>query len=153
MRSTTPQVELIAQLNDLAPDGTVTTAVPGFEVDGDLAGTLRAIDPVKSWYDGSGTLISPHHTYSQASETLVPLGRPQRYDIELHPRVWSLAPGHRLQVVLSSQSNRLVPTLPQTQALAGGMYSFVARDSWLAAPLLPSNAFPATADPTEAGLR
>ncbi|MCW2672631.1 MAG: peptidase [Frankiales bacterium] len=152
LRSTTPQVELIAQLNDLAPDGTVTTAVPGFEVDGDLAGSLRAVDPSKSWYDGSGTLVSPHHTYSHADESVVPTGRPRRYDIELHPRVWTLAPGHRLQVVLSSQSNRLVPTLPQTQALAGGSYSFAARDSWLAVPILPRNAFPATVDPTKAGL-
>jgi putative CocE/NonD family hydrolase len=153
LRSTTPQVELIAQLNEVAPDGTVTTAVPGFEVDGDLAGTLRAVDSTKSWYDASGTLISPYHSYSQASESIVPVGRAQRYDIELHPRVWSLPPGHRLQVVLSTQSNRLVPTLPQLQALAGGSYSLVARDSWLSVPVLPLQAFPATLDPTKAGLR
>ncbi|MDX6216344.1 MAG: uncharacterized protein QOG99_1928, partial [Frankiales bacterium] len=136
MRSTTPQVELIAQLNDVAPDGTVTTAVPGFEVDGDLAGTLRVVDPGKSWYDTAGTLLSPYHPYSRASERTVPVGTPQRYDIELHPRVWSLAPGHRLQLVLSSQSNRLVPTLPQLRALAGGTYAFVAGESWLTVPVL-----------------
>ncbi|MCU1621503.1 MAG: peptidase [Frankiales bacterium] len=153
MRSTTPQVELIAQLNDVAPDGTVTTAVPGFEVDGDLAGTLRAVDPGKSWYGAAGTLISPHHPYSRASERTVPIGTPQRYDLELHPRVWSLAPGHRLQLVLSSQSNRLVPTLPQLRALAGGTYSFVAGQSWLTVPVLPPHAFPVTADPTTTGLR
>jgi putative CocE/NonD family hydrolase len=153
LRSTTPQVELIAQLNDVAPDGTVTTAVPGFEVDGDLAGTLRAVDPAKSWYDASGALVSPYHPYSRASEASVPVGRVQRYDIELHPRVWTLAPGHRLQVVLSTQSNRLVPTVPQLQALAGGSYSLVARDSWLSVPVLPLRAFPAAPDPTKVGLR
>jgi predicted acyl esterase len=152
-RSTTTQLELIAQLNDVAPDGTVTTAVPGFEVDGDLAGTLRAVDPARSWYDAAGTLISPYHPYTRASERVVPVGTAQRYDVELHPRVWSLAPGHRLQLVLSSQSNRLVPTAPQLQALAGGTYSFTARDSWLSVPVLPLHAFPRTADPTSTGLR
>jgi putative CocE/NonD family hydrolase len=153
VRSTTAQVELIAQLNDVAPDGTTTTAVPGFEVDGDLAGTLRAVDWAKSWYDAAGTLLSPHHPYTRASERLVPVGRAQRYDIELHPRVWSLAPGHRLQVVLSTQSNRLVPTQPQLRALAGGTYSLVARDSWLSVPVLPLHVFPVIADPTKSGLR
>ncbi|MDQ1694956.1 MAG: uncharacterized protein QOJ03_309 [Frankiaceae bacterium] len=153
LRSTTPQVELIAQLNDVAPDGTVTTAVPGFEVDGDLAGTLRAVDRARSWYDASGALISPYHPYSRASERLVPVGRVRRYDIELHPRAWSLAPGHRLQVVLSTQSNRVVPSLPQLRALAGGSYAIVARDSWLAVPVLPLHAFPAAPDPTKVGLR
>jgi putative CocE/NonD family hydrolase len=153
MRSTTPQVELIAQLNDVAPDGTVTTAVPGFEVDGDLAGTLRAVDPGKSWYDATGALVSPYHPYSRASERTVPVGKIQRYDIELHPRVWSLPPGHRLQLVLSSQSNRLVPTVPQVRALAGGTYSFVAGLSWLTVPVLPPHAFPVAPDPTTTGLR
>ncbi|MCW2755717.1 MAG: peptidase, partial [Marmoricola sp.] len=129
------------------------TAVPGFEVDGDLAGSLRAIDEAKSWYDDGGTLISPWHPLSRASEKVVPVGEVQRYDIELHPRVWTLQPGHRLQVVLSTQSNRLVPTLPQLAALAGGTYSLVARDSWLSVPVLPLHAFPATPDPTRSGLR
>ncbi len=153
LRSTTPQVELVAQLDDLAPDGTVTTAVPGFEVDGDLAGTLRAVDPARSWYDASGSLVSPFHPYSLGSERAVPVGQVQRYDLELHPRVWSLAPGHRLQLVLSTQSNRLVPTLPELRGLAGGSYAIVPRDSWLTVPVLPPHAFPAVTDPTTAGLR
>ena len=131
----------------------MTTAVPGFEVDGDLAGTLRAVDPAKSWYDAAGALISPYHPYSRASERIVAVDRVQRYDIELHPRVWTLPQGHRLQVVLSTQSNRLVPTGPQLQGLAGGSYSLVARDSWLSVPVLPLHAFPAASDPTKVGLR
>jgi hypothetical protein len=153
LRSTTPQVELIAQLDDVAPDGTTVSAVPGFEVDGDLAGTLRAVDPSKSWYDADGTLVSPYHPYTRDSESTVPVGAVQRYDIELHPRVWSLPPGHRLQVVLSTQSNRLVPTAPQLRALAGGTYSLVAGGSWLSVPVLPLHAFAGTPDPTAAGLR
>jgi predicted acyl esterase len=153
LRSTTSQVELIAQLNDVGPDGTVTTAVPGFEVDGDLAGSLRAVDPGKSWYDDSRALVSPYHPYSRASERVVPVGTVQRYDVELHPRVWSLAPGHRLQVVLSTQSDRLVPTAPQLRALAGGTYSVVLRDSFLNVPVLPFHAFPPLGDPTRTGLR
>jgi hypothetical protein len=56
-------------------------------------------------------------------------------------------------VVLSTQSNRLVPSVTQLQALAGGSYSLVARDSWLTVPVLPWHAFPAIGDPTKGGLR
>jgi hypothetical protein len=51
LSSTTPQVELVATLNDIAPDGTATAVVPGFEVDGDLIGSLRAVDASRrAWH-------------------------------------------------------------------------------------------------------
>lgn len=60
--------QLVATLQDVAPDGTVTTVVPALEVDGALMASHRAIDRQRSWYDDEGRLIYPHHPFTQAAE-------------------------------------------------------------------------------------
>jgi hypothetical protein len=133
--------------------GTVTTAVPGFEVDSDLIGSLRAIDPNRSWYDDSGAVISPWHPYTKTSEKPVPVGALQTYQLELHPRLRSVRPAHRLQVVLTTQSDRLILNAPQLSGLVGGRYTVLAGRSWINLPILAPDAFSATVDPHAVGLR
>jgi hypothetical protein len=154
-RSNRPDVQLIATLNDVAPDGTVKTAVPGFEVDGILLGSQRAVDPSRSWHDSHGRLTAPYHPFSVASARAVPTGSFQGYDIELRPRLWSVQPGHRLQVVLTTEYREITPSAPQHAVLAGGLYDIGyggSTASYLNLPLLPLDVFPAAGDPTKVGL-
>jgi predicted acyl esterase len=153
--STTSDVELVATLNDVAPDGSTSTTVPGLEVDGALIGSQRSIDPSRTWTDSRGQPTAPYHAYSTVTEQPVPTGALVRYDIQLHPRLWALQPGHRLQLVLTSQNPLLYPTAPQLAGLAGGSYSLQrggASASFLNLPLLPLSAFSSAGDPTKTGL-
>jgi predicted acyl esterase len=154
-RSNRPEVQLIATLNDVAPDGTVTTAVPGFEVDGILLGSQRKVDASRSWHDSRGRLTAPYHPFSAAAARVVPTGAFQDYDIELRPRLWSVQPGHSLRVVLTTQYREITPSAPQVAALAGGVYDIGyggSTASYIDLPLLALNVFPTAGDPTTAGL-
>ena len=154
--STTRDVELVATLNDVAPDGTVQPLpMQAVFADGALIGSARAVDQTRSWYDGSGRPIAPYHSFATTDERPVPVGTPVRYDIEMHPRILDLEPGHRLQLVIQSQSPVLFPTTAQLPNLAGGSY-LINQGGQLASyvnlPLLPRGTFPNGQDPTKAGL-
>ncbi|MDX6200152.1 MAG: uncharacterized protein QOJ79_3303 [Actinomycetota bacterium] len=154
-RSNRADVMLIATLSDVAPDGTVTTAVPGFEVDGILLGSQRKVDPSRSWHDSSGRLTAPYHPFSINTSKAVPTGTFQSYDIELRPRLWSVQPGHSLRVVLTTQYREITPSAPQVASLAGGVYDIGYggdTTSYLNLPLLPLDVFPPAGDPTKVGL-
>jgi hypothetical protein len=153
--SSSPDVELAATLNDVAPDGTASTAVPLAEVDGALDGAQRAEIPRRNWTDSQGRVILPDHPFTSTSQAAVPTGQVKRYDIEMLPRMWSVQPGHELQLVLSSQSAILQPTIPQLANLAGGSYTIGyggPSASYLNLPLLPLNAFAPGPDPAAVGL-
>ncbi|MEY2475352.1 MAG: uncharacterized protein QOG87_667, partial [Actinomycetota bacterium] len=153
--STAPDVELVATLNDVAPDGTVSTALPGLEVDGAVLGTQRAVDPDRSWYGRDGEVIVPYHPYATSSAQAVPIGELVTYHIELHPRMWVVEPGHRIQLVIASQDRLLAPTQPQLARLAGGVYQ-VGRGgqtaSALHVPLVARDTFGPAGDPAVSGL-
>ena len=153
--STAPQVQLVATLNDVAPDGTATAVHNGVVADGALIGSARKLDTHKSWYDNEGRLISAQHPYRLAAEEPVPVGEVVRYDIELHPRVFDVEPGHQLQLVLSSQSPILFPTTTQLQGLRGGSYEIHLggrHASYVNLPVLNRGALTPTGDPEKVGL-
>ncbi len=154
--STAPDVELVATLNDVAPDGTTSATVPLAEVDGTLDGAMRAEDVSRNWTDDAGRVILPDHPFTSTSVAAVPTGAVVRYDIEMLPRMWSVQPGHALQLVLSSQNAVLTPTAPQLQGLAGGLYTIKdggQTPSYLDLPLGPLEVFPAAGgDPTTVGI-
>lgn len=148
-------IQLVATLQDVAPDGTARTVVPGLEVDGAQIGTQRRMERSRSWYDKAGRPIYPYHPFQQTSEEPVPTGQVVRLDIVMLPRMWSVQPGHRLRLVLASQDPLLIPTLPQASRLAGGTFLIQRggeQASYLNLPVLPLDAFPSAADPTLAGL-
>jgi uncharacterized protein len=128
--SSNQNLELIATLNDLGPGGTLTPITTGA-----LLGSMRAIDPQQSWFDRNGVLIMPSHPY--LGNSYVSAGQTARYDITLNPTLWTLEPGHSLQLVLSTQEptadcasliSALKPaipcllTAPQQATLPGGVY-------------------------------
>ena len=154
--STAPDVELVATLNDVAPGGSASTVVPLAEVDGTLDGAMRAENPARSWTDSAGRVIVPDHPFTSTSVTAVPTGKVVRYDIEMLPRMWSVQPGHSLQLVISSQNGVLTPNALQLAGLAGGQYTIEdggTTASYLDLPLEALDAFPTGAgDPTKVGI-
>jgi uncharacterized protein len=151
--SSNANLELIADLYDVAPDGTSTRVTTG-----DILGSLSSLDKVSSWYDDNNVLIFPAHPY--LADHYVPAGQVRRYDMWLYPRLYSLAPGHALRLVLSTQAaadscnGSGVPlstlpqpcflTAPQKQTLPGGAYQIDhsrLQPSSINLPLLPYGVF------------
>ena len=121
--STTPEVELSATLNVLAPDGTVVK-----QADGILLGSQRELDTARSWYGTGRTLLQPSHPFTPASQRPVPVGTPTRYDLSLLANFIEITAGERIQVVLTSQPPAnfhlaMAPTPQQRADLAGGVYA------------------------------
>jgi hypothetical protein len=77
-------VNLIATLNDVAPDGQVTQLVTG-----SIVGSLRAIEKQTSWLDKNGLMVRPDHPYKE--DHYAKPGSLQRYEIALTPTVSSVA--------------------------------------------------------------
>ena len=151
-KSSNTNLELVAFLYDVAPDGTTTEITNGA-----VLGSQRALDPEKTWHDGAGKLIYPYT--SQAEDVYLTPGETYRFDVGLFPRVWSLAPGHALRLTHMTQmpkafcdaayfgSEPCHLTTPQTETLPGGEY--VIAGGLVNVPLLPLGwAKPATSGPT-----
>jgi uncharacterized protein len=145
--SSNQNLVLIATLNDVSPDGDASEISFGA-----LLGSRRTLDRKRSWYDSKGAVVNPAHPYNR--DVSVAAGTTLRYDIKLLPKVWSVAPGHSLQLVLST---RVAPEdcafslaqlpLPrpcvlnavQQQTVPGGVYSIEyggSKASTLNVPLL-----------------
>jgi predicted acyl esterase len=131
--STTTDLELIASLLDVAPDGSTTLVS-----DGTLLGSMRALDRATTWREPNGRIVKPVHPFTQA-DPLVP-GETVRLDIALHTTVRAISAGHSLRLVLTTQpkasecgllnivgafgrSIPCNPTTPQQAALAGGVFT------------------------------
>ncbi|CUU55104.1 hypothetical protein Ga0074812_104185 [Parafrankia irregularis] len=96
--STNANIGLIATLEDVAPGGAATRITSG-----SLVGSMSALDEDSSWRDSNGDLTLPVHPYTE--DTTVRPGEVGRYDIKINPTLWSVAPGHSLRLVLSTQAS------------------------------------------------
>ena len=115
--ATTANTEWVVEVEDVAPDGTSRPLTEGA-----LLGSLRAVDPSRSWPAPGGYLL-PYHPYTQGSATPVVPGQVTKYDIEIFPTFDTLAAGHQLRITISTADTpHLVPTADQAPALAGGVY-------------------------------
>jgi putative CocE/NonD family hydrolase len=116
--SSTPQTELVATLEDVAPDGTATPLTTGA-----LLGSLRSVDGSRSWLAPGGRPLLPYHPYTVGSKQPIPPGSVTRFDIEIRPTFAEIAAGHRLRLNLTtSDLPTLVPTEPDAANLIGGVY-------------------------------
>jgi hypothetical protein len=117
--STRPETEMVATLEDVAPDGTATPITTGA-----LLGSLRFVDAARSWRVAGGRYVLPYHPYTVGSAQAVPVGRVTRFDIEIRPTFAEIAAGHRLRLtVTTSDLPTLVPPEPDQDNLLGGIYS------------------------------
>jgi hypothetical protein len=147
--SSATNLNVIATLYDVAPDGGTTELTSG-----SLVGSLRALDRSRSWLDADGIDIRPYGSYT-ADDYLVP-GRGYALTFRLLARVARIAPGHALRLTLTSQTPAMecaavlgtdpcYPTAPQALSLPG-TYSIErspATPSAINLPLLPYACFPA----------
>ncbi|MFZ0040980.1 MAG: CocE/NonD family hydrolase, partial [Solirubrobacteraceae bacterium] len=116
--STTPETELVAELEDVTPNG---SSYPLTE--GALLGSLRAVNQSRSW-TAHGLTIFPYHPYTQASAQPVKPGAMTAYEIQIFPTLATIATGDRLRLTLSTtDAPHLTPLPGQLPKLAGGVYT------------------------------
>jgi putative CocE/NonD family hydrolase len=117
--STTKDTELVAEVEDVAPDGTSRPLTEGA-----LLGSFRKVDAAKSWKAPGGQFLLPFHRYTKASQHPVVPGTVTREDIEIFPTFATLAAGHSLRVTLSTADTpHLTPNFTQLPNLLGGVYT------------------------------
>jgi len=87
--SSAPDTDWHAKISDVAPDGTESIVT-----DGALRASHRALDPRKSRPE------RPYHTHIDPKP--IEPDRFYEYDVEIWPTAYELAPGHRLQLRLTS---------------------------------------------------
>jgi uncharacterized protein len=148
--SSSTNINLIAELDDVAPGGTSTKLTSG-----SLVGSLRALDLPRSWFDDQGIDIRPYGSF--ATDHSLVAGKVYTLSLEVSPRVAQLAPGHSLRLTITTQMpatgcgallgvDPCFPTAPQVQTLPG-TYQVEHSPALLSAinlPLLPHDCFPAS---------
>jgi uncharacterized protein len=146
--SSNTNLELIATLSEVAPNGTVT-----YLTSGPVIGSLAKLNKNRSWYDTRGLSIRPYITFDK-DRYLTP-GLTKKFEFWISPYVATIAPGDKLQLELSTQTptaacaaligtDPCYPTAPQQRTLPGGKYiiSFSsARPSLINLPLFPYKFF------------
>jgi hypothetical protein len=116
--ATTPETELVAELEDVTPNG---TSYPLTE--GALLGSLRAVSKSRSWTADGMTLL-PYHPYTEASARPVTPGALTEYQIEIFPTLATIGAGDSLRLTLAtSDTPHLTPLPEQAPELAGGVYT------------------------------
>ncbi len=134
--STTPETELVAELEDVTPNG---TSYPLTE--GALLGSLRAVNQSRSWTAGGMTVL-PYHPYTKASASPVQTGKVAEYQIQIFPTLVTIGAGDRLRLTLSTTDTpHLTPLPAQLPELAGGVYTIersTSAPSSLTVELLPA---------------
>jgi putative CocE/NonD family hydrolase len=119
LSATTTDTELVAEVEDVAPDGTSRPLTEGA-----LLGSFRAVDGAKSWKAPGGQYLLPFHSYTKASQHPVVPGAVTRDDIEIFPTFATLAAGHSLRITLSTADTpHLTPNSKQLPNLLGGVYT------------------------------
>jgi predicted acyl esterase len=142
VQTASPDVLLIGDLYDVAPDGTETRLTRG-----DLLGSMRAEAPERDWKATDGLVVRPGHDFAHS----VPVEPNTPFDMAfaLQPRFALIDAGHRLRLIIKPRSDFgtgdchrelgpypcLVGTLPQQIALFNASYT-IRLNGRLALPLL-----------------
>jgi putative CocE/NonD family hydrolase len=118
LSSTRPDTQLVATVDDVAPNGSSNPITSGA-----LLGSFRALDRRRTWVAPGGKLLMPYHPYTRASAVPVPVGTVVAEDIEIFPTFARIAAGHRLRLTLSTADTpHLAPIPSQLVNLIGGVY-------------------------------
>ena len=165
-RSSTSNIDLLATLFDVGPNGQATQIAVG-----NLIGSLRSVNKSYSWFDETGLMVLPYHPY--ITNKYAAAGSLQRYDIEMTPTLYTVATGHHLRLVVSTQPATkdcasllsalktplpCLPTNSQLATLKGGQFQLLwgpSTPSSVNVPVLAQDALPVTTSgttPTSNGL-
>ncbi|HZZ97006.1 MAG TPA: CocE/NonD family hydrolase [Jatrophihabitantaceae bacterium] len=133
--ATTSDTQWVAEVEDVAPDGTSTPLTEGA-----LLGSLRKVSSTGTWRAKDGQILQPFHTYSKQDAAPVTAGKLTRYDIDVFPTYATIAKGHSIRITLSTADTpHLLPTEPELANLAGGVYQVQLGSSAAEIPLIPSS--------------
>jgi putative CocE/NonD family hydrolase len=116
--ATTTETQWVAQLEEVTAGG---RSYPLTE--GALLGSLRAVDPARSWRQ-HGVVVLPYHPLTKASARPVTPGKLTSYQIEIFPTLVTIPKGNRLRLTISTADvPHLTPLPNQVPKLLGGVYS------------------------------
>lgn len=107
-------------VEDVGPDGRSIGVTGGAQL-----GSLRSVDPARSWFDESGELLRPHHPLTEESSSPVPIGEAVRYQIEVRPVFTTVPAGHRLRLRISTADFPHSLALGDAAALQGGQQELI----------------------------
>lgn len=152
--STTNNLELIASLQAIDVDGTVTALTSGTVV-----GSLSENDTDRSWFDNNGVSVRPYGKYG--TDRFTAAGTIKKYDFAISPRFAQIRAGSKLRVVFTTQGDATsctvsigtapcFPTNAQLASLAGSMltiYHGPANDSTINLPLLKASCWRSSDNP------
>ncbi|HEY1828437.1 MAG TPA: CocE/NonD family hydrolase, partial [Acidimicrobiales bacterium] len=140
LSSTTTDSELAATVEAVSPSGVSKPLTTG-----GLLGSMRALDPSKTWMASDGfPLLAVHPLTAVSQQPLVP-GHVTEEDIQIFPTFAQIPAGWRLRVTLTTgDTPHILPTLSQLPHLIGGIYEVqrnAAAASVLNVPLAPLSSF------------
>jgi predicted acyl esterase len=156
VQSSTTNVQLYVELQDVAPDGTVKPITHG-----SLLGSRSQVDPDRSWLAPNGHPMQPY--LSLNDDTYLSANTPVKVEVPLQPVSWQLQTGHSLRIsVAAHPGDRCVPQNPLSSpvpygcmvsiavgaSLSGGVFQLLhdsAHPSLLNAALVPSSQVPVPA--------
>lgn len=151
--STTANLELIATVQLVKADGTVTSLSHGA-----VLSSLSANVEDRLWSDDNGTPVRPYGAYNH--DSFVTAGKVEKYDWAMQPIFAQIPPGGKLRLVFTTQTptsqcqsilgtDACYPTTPQNATLGGGMFTIYHQtkqgSSSINLPLLPANCWQTTA--------
>lgn len=157
-QSSNTNMAILARLYDVTPDDSLTQMTKGA-----MLGSMSQLNETMSWRDTNGISRWPWPRLDR--DIYLKPNSPQLFEMALKPIQYGLRPGHRLRLVLSTQSLGPVTegrmptegemgfliaeptnlTAPQKVTLPGGEYTlFFGADTRTALnlPILPFNHFP-----------
>jgi putative CocE/NonD family hydrolase len=139
-KANTSDTELAATVEAVSPGGDSFPMSSGA-----LLGSMRALDPTRTWTAPDGAVLLPVHPLTQQSAQPVVPGQLTRQDIAVYPTMTEVPAGWRLRVTITTgDSPHLLPSLAQLPKLFGGMYDVqrnAAGASVLTVPLAPLASF------------
>ena len=116
-KASTSETEWVAQVEMVTPGG---QSYPLTE--GALLGSLRAVDPSRSWTQ-NGDTVFPYHPYTRASAEPVTPGATTEYQVQVFPTLATIPAGDRLRVTIATADTPHLEPVPADMArLAGGIY-------------------------------
>jgi putative CocE/NonD family hydrolase len=113
--SNRPDTFFAVTLEDVAPDGTSQDLTGG-----DQLGSLRALDPARSWPGVGDGFLRPYLRLTRDARRPVPIGSTVRYDVEVRPAFATIPAGHRLQLrIATADFPHVIPLADLGDLLAG----------------------------------